>query len=51
MIDEQQEQEEEYLRSKGWYKINQMLWNHKDYNYDCGHQTAIELQAYRDQNK
>ena len=43
-----EEQEEQYLRDNGWFKINQTLWNHKDCNYDCCHELAIDVQKLRD---
>jgi hypothetical protein len=46
-----EEQQEQYLRKHGWFKTSQMLWNHKNCNYDCGVNTAVLTQQERDKVK
>lgn len=38
----------EYLLSKGWVKIDERLWNHRECTYDCGYQAAMKVQQLRD---
>jgi len=46
-----EEQEEQYLRSNGWFKTSQQLWAVEDCNYNCCLEVAIDVQRLRDQNK
>jgi hypothetical protein len=44
---DQEEIDEEYLRSYGWIKLSERLWVHKDSSYEFCLEKAIMLQNYR----
>lgn len=42
-----EEKQEEFLRKHGWIKINQILWNNINCNYDCCLDVAVMIQIGR----
>lgn len=48
MTEQEEQQAEDHLRSKGWYKSDQQKWMSPETKYDCCFEVAILVQSSRD---
>lgn len=46
-----EEEQEEYLRKNGWWKLDNHLWFHKDCLYFCCLEMAVRVQQLRDKDE